>query len=97
MEPAKNQASKPAAQTPQTTGRLKLKTWRGTVPISDASAQFTVVLGGMVNLGGDGTCEVTNLELEPSTGIVYYTLQSTNVAGRVRHMFLQGEGGGEFA
>lgn len=50
----------------------------------------------MVNLGGDGTCEVTNLELEPSTGIVYYTLQSTNVSGRVRDMFLQGEGGGEF-
>ena len=75
--------------------RLKLKTWRGNVPISESSSQFTVVLGGSVNLGGDGTCIVTSLELEPSTGIVYYTLVSNNT-NRARCMMLQGEGAGEF-
>lgn len=79
-----------------TPSRLKLKTWRGGVPISESSAQFTVVLGGSVNLGGDGTCTVTSLELEPTTGIVYYTLESNN-SGRIRNMFLQGDGAGEFA
>lgn len=77
--------------------RLSLKTWRGTVPISESSAQFTVVLGGSVNMGGDGTCKVTSLELEPSTGVVYYTIESMQGAGRIRHMFLQGDGVGEFA
>ena len=77
--------------------RLKLTTWRGAVPISESSAQFTVVLGGSVNMGGAGTCKVTSLELEPSTGIIYYTIESMQSAGLVRHMFLQGEGVGEFA
>lgn len=48
-------------------------------------------------MGGDGTCKVTSLELEPSTGVVYYTIESMQGTGRVRHMFLQGDGVGEFA
>ena len=96
MEPQKNQQSKPAAQTsPPTPGRLKLTTWRGTVPLSDSTAQFTVVLGGFVDMGGSGKCKVTSLEFEPATGVVYFTVESVNGSGRIRHLILQGEGAGE--
>ena len=76
--------------------RLKLKTWRGTVPISDSTSQFTVVLGGSIDMGGSGTCKVTSLELEPSTGLVYFTLKSNNGVAKDRRLVLVGEGAGEF-
>src|SRR4051812_22421091 len=86
--------SKPAEQTP-TPGRLKLKTWRGMTPISESTSQFTVVLGGYIDMGGDGKCEVTSLEIEPATGLIYFTVKSVNGASAPRRLVLQGEGAGE--
>lgn len=88
------QQSKQVEQTP---GRLRLKTWRGMVPISDSTSQFTVVLGGYIDMGGDGKAEVVSLELEPATGLVYFTVKSLNGTGNVRNLVLQGEGAGEIS
>ena len=94
---SKNQ-SKQAVLTPtQTPGRVKLKTWRGTVPISDSTSQFTVPMSGYVDMGGDGKCEVVSLELEPSTGLVYFSVKLLNGSNQMRQFVLQGEGAGEFA
>jgi hypothetical protein len=56
-----------------------------------------VVLGGSIDMGGSGTCKVIKLELEPSTGLVYFTLRSHNGVAKDRQLVLVGEGAGEFA
>ena len=53
------------------------------------------MLGGFVDMGGSGKCKVTSLEFEPATGVVYFTVESVNGSGRIRHLILQGEGAGE--
>jgi hypothetical protein len=81
---------------PTTTTRLKLKSWRGEVNVSNSVSQYTLILNSTVDMGGLGSCKVAELELDPATGIVYFWLAPSQPGGHSCRMFTIGSGSGEF-
>lgn len=76
---------------------LKLKNWRGNVLVSEAggATSRSLVLGGNLDYGGNGTVTVTSIEYDTDARVLWYTLTPRNPGINPIRLMMISDGVGE--